>query len=178
MMNKILAASLLACALLSGGRAAADDKGGPPDIAPLFQRGRVEVLAGGGYGVDNGKSYGILELGAGYFIRDGLSAGLTAESWLGSRPQIYDASPFVRYVFLDSSWPYKPYAGVFYRRTSYSSLSAPVDSAGLRGGFVFPLNKRAYLTAGLAYERNFQSAPNVTSSRDALYPELGLEFSF
>ena len=47
-----------------------------------------------------------------------------------------------------------------------------------RGGLVFPLTKRAYLTAGLAFEHDFQSATSVTVSRDTLYPELGLEFTF
>ncbi|MFI5349209.1 MAG: hypothetical protein ACHQ2Z_06680 [Elusimicrobiota bacterium] len=178
-MNR-LAALLLACILLAASAARAEDQAasGGPDIKPLFQRGRFELLAGGGYGETDSRSYLILALGGGYFFHDGLSAGLNGEAWLGSRPQIYDASPYVRYVFLDSTWRYKPYTGVFYRRTSYASGSSPVDSAGARAGFVFPLSNRAYLTAGLAYERDFQAATNVTSSRDFLYPELGLQFSF
>jgi hypothetical protein len=179
MSNRSVLAAVLASALLTGGRAGAEEgKDAPAAIAPLFQRGRVELLAGGGYGVDADRSYLILELGGGYYFRDGLSAGVTGEAWLGSRPQIYNLSPYARFVFLDSSWRYKPYAGVFYRRTSYASMSAPVDSAGLRGGLVFPLTGRAYLTAGLAYERGFRAATNVRTSRDALYPEIGLEFSF
>ncbi|MDD5304498.1 MAG: hypothetical protein PHS14_15485 [Elusimicrobia bacterium] len=170
---------LLACALLAGGRArAAAEKDDGDDLAPHFRRGRVELLAGGGYGVDNSRSYLLLALGGGYYLRDGLSAGLTGEAWLGSRPQIYNVSPYVRYVFLDSSWRRKPYAGVFYRRTSYSSLASPVDSTGVRGGLVFPLTKRAYLTAGLAFEHDFDSTTNLKSSRDVLYPEIGLDFSF
>jgi hypothetical protein len=179
MKSSAPAGLLLACALLGAVPArAADDKGPAADIRPLFQRGRIELIAGGGYGVDDNRSYLILALGGGYYFRDGLSAGLTGEAWLGSRPQIYNASPYVRYVFLDSSWRYKPYAGVFYRRTSYASLSAPLDSAGVRGGLVLPLSGRAYLTGGLAFEHDFQSATNVASSRDALYPEIGLEFTF
>lgn len=178
-MNKrTIAGLLLTCALLPGAAARAAERSGPPDISALFQRGRVEALLGGGYGVYDSRGYLILQLGGGYYLRDGLSAGLTGEGWLGSRPQIYDVSPYVRFVFLDSTWRYKPYAGAFYRRTSYSSLSGPVDSAGVRGGFIFPLNKRAYLTAGLAFEHDFQSAVNVTASRDAIYPEIGLEFTF
>ena len=171
---------IVACILLAAVAARAEDQAGTggPDITALFQRGRVELLAGGGYGETNSRSYLILELGGGYFIRDGLSAGVNSEAWLGSRPQIYDASPYFRYVFIDSKWRYKPYVGAFYRRTSYASGSSPVDSAGTRAGFVFPLSNRAYLTAGLAYERDFQAATNVTSSRDFIYPELGLQFSF
>jgi hypothetical protein len=179
MMKKSISGLLMACALLTGGLArAGGEKDSAPDVSRYFERGRLELLAGGGYGVANSKGYLILALGGGYYFRDGLSAGVTGEAWTGSRPQIYNLSPYVRYVFLDSSWRYKPYAGVFYRRTSYSRLSSPVDSAGARAGWVFPLSRRAYLTAGLAFEHDFQAAPNVTSSRDALYPEIGLEFTF
>jgi hypothetical protein len=176
MKNAVLAGLLLASALLAARPARADEAG--TDLAPLFSRGRIEVLAGGGYGLDDDRSYLILALGGGYYLRDGLSAGVASEAWLGSRPQIYDVSPYARFVFLDSTWRYKPYAGVFYRRTSYASLSGPVDSAGLRGGLVFPLSERAYLTGGLAFEHRFQDATNVTAGRDLLYPELGLEFTF
>ncbi|HXT01301.1 MAG TPA: hypothetical protein VN915_11540 [Elusimicrobiota bacterium] len=171
-MKTILCAALL----LASGLARAQDSAA--DIAPLFQRGRVEVLAGGGYGLDDDRSYLILALGGGYYLRDGLSAGVTGEAWLGSRPQIYNMSPYARCVFLDSPWHYKPYAGVFYRRTSYASLSGPIDSMGLRGGLVFPLSGRAYLTGGLAFEHRFQDSPNVNLDRDLIYPELGLEFTF
>ena len=173
-----VAAVLLASILMIGGPAGAEEGKASAEIAPLFQQGRAELSAGAGYGVDATRSYFILALGGGYYFRDGLSAGATGEAWLGSRPQIYNLSPYARYVFLNSPWRYKPYAGVFYRRTSYASLSAPVDSAGFRGGLVFPLSGRAYLTGGLAYEHDFQSAANVASNRDALYPEFGLEFTF
>lgn len=171
-----LSGLLLVGAALAPGRSRAQDSA--PDVAPLFQRGRIELLAGGGYGLDNDRSYLILALGGGYYVRDGLSLGVVGESWLGSRPQIYNLSPYARFVFLDSTWRYKPYAGVFYRRTSYASLSGPIDSAGLRGGLVFPLSGRAYLTGGLAFEHRFQDATNVTLDRDLLYPELGLQFTF
>ena len=179
-MNKRPAAGLLfACVLFSAGRVRAaveqDDK---PDITPLFQRGRIELSAGGGYGVDNSKSYLILALGGGYYLRDGLSAGLSSEAWLGSQPQIYDVSPQVRYVFLDSTLRYKPYAGVFYRRTFYDRLLSPLDSVGGRAGLVFPLSARAYLTGGAAYEHYFNCSTSIYASCDSVYPEVGLEFAF
>ncbi|MFI5362509.1 MAG: hypothetical protein ACHQ49_11110 [Elusimicrobiota bacterium] len=111
-------------------------------------------------------------------MRDGLSAGLSSEAWLGSRPQIDDVSPQTRYVFLGSSWRYKPYAGLFYRRTFYDLVYSPRDSFGGRGGLVFPLSMRSYLTAGLAYEHYLNCSTNVNSSCDATYPEVGLEFGF
>jgi hypothetical protein len=177
--KRAVAGLLAACALMTGLRArAAEEEGGPIDASRYFKRGSLELLAGAGYGEDNSRSYLITQLGGGYYFRDGLSAGLTVEGWLGSRPQMYNASPYVRYVFLDSPWRYKPYAGIFYRRTSFSSGSAPIDSSGIRGGFVFPLTRRAYLTAGLVYEHDYEDAPLVSSDRDMLYPEIGLEFTF
>jgi len=35
----------------------------------------------------------------GYYLLDGLEAGLDGEAWLGSKPHLYAASPEVRYVF-------------------------------------------------------------------------------
>jgi hypothetical protein len=177
MSKQLIAGLLLACAVLTGGRAWADD--GALDIAPLFQRGRIEISAGGGYGLaTNNKSYLILALGGGYYLRDGLSAGLSSEAWVGSQPQIFDVSPYARYVFLGSSWRYKPYVGLFYRRTFYNHLYTPLDSIGGRAGVVFPLSNRAYATAGAAYEHYFNCSTSVNSNCDTLYPELGLEFSF
>lgn len=171
---------LVACLLLAGGRALSDERAesDAPDIAPLFRRGRLEFSAGGGYGVGDGKSYLILALGGGYYLRDGLSAGLSSEAWLGSQPQAYDVSPQVRYVFLGSSWRYKPYAGIFYRRTFYNRLFSPLDSVGGRAGLVFPLSAQAYLTGGAAYEHYFNCSPSVYAGCDSVYPEVGLEFSF
>jgi hypothetical protein len=178
--RRTIAGLFLAGALLGGAAARADDvrEGAGTDVSRLFQRGVVEFSAGGGYGAYNSESYLLLALGGGYYLRDGLSAGLTGEAWLGSRPQIFDASPYLRYVFLDSAWHYKPYAGIFYRRTGYTHLSPPIDSAGARAGLVFPLSPRAYLTGGLVLEHDFNTSAYVGSDRDMLYPEINLEFSF
>jgi hypothetical protein len=149
-----------------------------PDVAPLMAKGRVEFAAGGGYGADDNRDYLILALGAGYYLQDGLSAGLSGEAWLGSKPQIYDVSPQARCVFLDSSWRYKPYVGAFYRRTFYSSRFSSLDSTGARAGLVFPLSPRAYLTGGAAYEHYYGCSIDDHGHCDLLYPELTLAFAF
>ena len=179
-MTKAIAGLILACAVLAGVRASADDgmESRGPDVTALFQRGRVELSAGGGYGVYNSESYLLLALGGGYYVLDGLSVGVVGEAWLGSQPQIFDVSPQARYIFLDSSWRYKPYVGVFYRRTAYNHLYSPLDSAGGRAGIVYPFTKQAYLTGDLAYEHYFNCSTNVNPQCDIVYPEIGLEFSF
>ena len=154
-----------------------DDQAGQDSYA-YFQRGRIELIAGGGYGSFNNSNYLILLLGGGYYLRDGLSLGLTGEAWVGSQPQFYDVSPQIRYVFLDLPWRFKPYLGTFYRRTFYTHEFGPLDSAGGRTGLVFPLSPRAYLTGGAVYEHYFNCNKNVYTSCDEVYPEIGLEFGF
>ena len=148
------------------------------DAAGLFSPGRVELLAGGGYGSFNNNDYLILLLGANYYLWEGVSAGLTAETWVGSQPQVYDVSPQIRDVLIDVPWKYKPYVGTFYRRTVYNRLFKPLDSVGGRAGLVFPLSSRSYLTAGLAYEHYFACDTSVFSSCDQTYPEVGVAFGF
>jgi hypothetical protein len=180
MRKKLLVGIVMACALLASGRAGAEGevRSGGPDISYLFQRGRIDINAGGGYGLYNNTSYLILALGGGYYVLDGLSLGLTGEAWVGSTPQIFDVSPAARYVFLDSPWTYKPFVGAFYRRTGYSNRYSPVDSVGARAGLVFPLTRQAYLTGDLAYEHYFACSSNINTQCDSVYPEVGLEFSF
>lgn len=185
-MKRVLVAALLVSGLLAAaGGARADDLAGDdssasaaPDVSSFFRRGRFELAAGGGYGIENNLSYLILGVGGGYYLRDGLSAGLSSEAWLGSQPQIYDVSPQLRYVFLGSTWKYKPYAGFFYRRTFYNRLYTPLDSVGARTGLVFPLTPRAYATGGLAFEHYFSCSTNINSSCDLLYPEVTVQFTF
>ncbi len=175
-----LAALILALLWLAAPRARAqeDRSASGPDVRDLFRAGRVELDAGGGLGVFNSNEYLLLLLGGGYFIRDGFSAGATAEAWVGSTPSFGDLSPQVRYVFLDSPWRFKPYAGAFYRRTFYDHTDPAINSAGVRAGLVFPLTPRAYATGGLVYERYFSCQTSVYSSCDQVYPEIGVAFSF
>jgi hypothetical protein len=149
-----------------------------PNAAGLFSRGRTELTVGGGYGTFDNNGYLLLLLGGNYYLRDGVSAGLTTEAWLGSQPQVYDVSPQIRDVLLNVPWTYKPYVGIFYRRTAYSRTFKPLDSIGGRAGLVFPLNSRSYVTAGLAYEHYSACSTAVYSSCDGTYPEVGLAFGF
>ena len=173
-------AAVLACALTAASPARADSgaAAGGADVLDLFRQGRVELDAGGGLGVFNSNEYLLLQLGGAYYLKDGLSAGLMGEAWLGSSPSIGDVSPQVRYIYLDSSWRFKPYVGAFYRRTFYDKLYPALNSSGARAGLVFPLNDRAYATGGLVFEHYFSCDTSIYSSCDQVYPEIGLAFSF
>src|SRR6266436_7481161 len=76
--------------------------------ATVFAQGKSRLSVSGGYGTWNNQDYGIVGLGAGYFLADGLEAGLDGEAWLGSKPHLYSVSPEVRYTFfqMDSFKPY------------------------------------------------------------------------
>jgi|GEM_PF-1512349 len=178
--RRLAAAAALGLWLAARIPARADDDAGAkgPDVSRLFQAGRVELDAGAGLGVFNSNEYLLLLLGGGYYVADGLSAGVTGEAWVGSSPSIGDVSPQVRYVFLDSPWRLKPYVGTFYRRTFYDHYDPAINSAGARAGLVFPLTDRAYATGGLVYEHYFSCQTSVYSSCDQVYPEIGVAFSF
>ena len=144
------------CVLLLGPRAAQAESDG----RDLFRQGRVELQGGAGVGATDNQSYLLLLVGGGYYLCDGLSVGAAGEAWLGSEPEIGDVSPQLRYVFLDLPWRWKPYAGVFYRRTFFSREYLPLDSTGARSGLVVPLGSRSYLTGGLVYESYFHCGAN------------------
>ena len=169
---------VLAAAALSVAARADSGSDDASDSRDLFRKGRLEADVGAGLGVFNNNEYLLLLLGGGYYLRDGLSVGASFETWTGSQPEIGDVSSQVRYVFLDMPWRFKPYAGAFYRRTFYNHVDPPLDSGGVRGGLVFPLNARAYLTGGLVFEHYSHDVTNNDATRDEVYPEIGLSFSF
>ena len=168
-----------ACALLlcASPAHAGSDETSSSGKQDLFRRGSVELEAGAGIGATSSETYLLLLLGGNYYLLDGLSIGAAGEAWLGAQPEIGDVSPQVRYVFLDSPWRFKPYAGTFYRRTFFNHGYSPENSAGARAGLVFPLGARAYLTGGLASESFFGGANSYFTGAE-VYPEIGLAFAF
>lgn len=151
-----------------------DDLGAGSNI---FSQGHTRLSIGGGYGSFHDRDYGIVDVGAGYYILDGLEAGLDGEAWLGSKPHIYSASPQLTYVLpLEFQW--KPYVGGFYRRTFYDSHYKDINSVGGRAGAVGAINEHLYATAGLVYEKLFKCDSTLYTSCSQVYPELGLAFSY
>ena len=150
---------------------------GDPEVGTdLFNAGRMRLSVAGGYGEWNSKSYGVIGLGAGYYLLNGLEAGVDGEAWLGSKPHIYTVSPEMRYILLELG-QFKPYEGGFYKRSLYDDL-VPLDSAGGRVGLITTLSPRTYLSLGLVFEKFFHCDSNVYPTCSQTYPELGLAFSY
>ena len=144
--------------------------------ASVFGQGRAKLSVAAGYGTFDDKNYVILGAGAGYYLFDGLEAGLQGETWMGSRPHISKVSPELTYVFYQGE-QLKPYLGGFYRHTFYDTI-ADLNSAGARAGVVTPWGEHTYVSAGLVYEGYLNCDKTVYSACSLVYPELGISFSF
>ena len=142
----------------------------------LFQQGSTRLSVGGGYGTFNDHGYGIVGLGAGYYVMNGLEAGMDGEAWLGAKPHIYTISPRLTYVLYQGE-QWKPYIGGFYKRTFYDTL-ADLNSAGARAGIISPLNDHLYVSAGLVYESYFHCDKATYTDCSLVYPELGISFAY
>lgn len=95
------------------------------------------------------EDYYIIGLGAGYFVTDGLQAGLDVSFWAGGEPSIYEVTPKLSYVF-DNVSSVKPYLGVFYNRTIIDNFDDS-NSLGYRAGFYSPVGKKSYIGIGAVY---------------------------
>jgi len=149
----------------------------PAADANFFARGRTTLALAGGYGSFNDRSYGVVGLGAGYYVWNGLEAGLDGEAWLGARPHMYSISPRVTYTF-DAIASFHPYGGIFYKRTFYDSGYADINSVGGRAGITTAISARALLNAGLVYEHLYQCDARLYDNCSQVYPELGISFSY
>jgi hypothetical protein len=129
---------------------------------------RLSIAFGGATAFN--RNYTIFGIGGGYFIADGIEAGLDAEEWTGNSPRIQQFSPEVRAVFLRER-SVNPYAGVFYRRTLIEGYR-DLDTAGVRVGGYFQTGRNFYFGAGLAQEFHLNCDRTVYSSCAEIYPEL------
>jgi hypothetical protein len=141
-----------------------------------FQQGSARLSIHFGGATAFNQDYSIFGIGAGYYVADGVEAGLDLESWFGNSPHIEQVSPQMRFV-LATAGPIKPYAGVFYRRTNIEGYR-DLDTAGARGGAYFLAGGNAYLGAGLAGETHINCDRNVYSSCSEVFPELLLAIMF
>ena len=141
------------------------------DTAPHpFSAGSVRLsLALGGATAFN-RDYSVLGMGVGYFVADGVEAGLDAERWFGNSPRIEQVSPQLRVVF-DSEGKFKPYLGAYYRRTHIEDYR-DLDTVGGRAGLYVLAGRNAYLGLGLAQDFHLNCDRTVFASCTETFPEL------
>lgn len=146
------------------------------DIGGMFSKGRTHFTIYGGTGYAFDDNYFVFGLSGSYYMANGLSIGLAAESWSGGEPGILKVTPTISYVFYQAG-NIKPYIGAFYRRTYIDNLP-DLDSAGGRAGIMMSSGRNAYLGVGAVYESYLDCEETVYRSCDDIYPEVSLTFAF
>jgi hypothetical protein len=129
---------------------------------------RLSVAFGGATAFD--RDYSVFGLGFGYFVADGIEAGLDAETWFGNSPHIEQVSPQVR-VVVNRASAIRPYIGAYYRRTHIEGYR-DFDTIGGRAGAFFLAGRNAYFGAGLALDSHLNCDRTVYASCTEIYPEL------
>jgi hypothetical protein len=174
-MNKKLAAITVAAVATFASTPPATAAEATGAVAGTFSKGRTHffITAGNGYAFD--ESYLVLGVGVSYYVIDGLSVGLSLESWTGSDPGMYKVTPSVQYVFYQV--PLKPYVGGFYRR-AYVDGSPDINSVGARAGVYLTAGRNAYLGIGAVYESYLDCNKSVYRSCDDAYPEVSFTIAF
>ena len=167
-MRAITMSALLAVALAATA-AQAQDPG-------AFARGSRRIGLYAGAGTSYGQNYGIAGAGLGYFLADGLEAGLDYELWFGNSPSVNKLTPQLRYVFWKSP-SFKPYLGAFWRHTWLGADYPDYDSVGGRLGVAYRSGNN-YLAVGIVHERYLDN-DNVDFDGDSdTYPEVSFWISF
>ena len=154
----------------------------PPAIAAdaaaagAFGKGRTHFFVTGGSGSAFNETYFVLGVGVSYYLFDGLSAGLSLESWSGSDPGMTKITPSVQYVFTQMQ-QVKPYVGGFYRRTYVDHLP-DINSVGGRAGVYFTAGRNAYIGVGAVYESYVDCNQSTYRSCNETYPEVTFSIAF
>jgi len=145
-------------------------------VAGTFSQGRMHLVVTGGPGYAFDETYFVLGLGVSYYLVDGLSAGLSIESWLGSDPSLNKLTPSLQYVFYQFQLA-KPYVGGFYRRTNIENLP-DLDSVGGRAGVYFEAGRNLYIGIGVVYESYLDCKSSVYRKCDSTYGEVSFTVAF
>jgi len=145
------------------------------DAGP-FAKGRKRIGLYGGYGTSFNRNYGIVGAGFGYYVADGLEAGLDYENWFGTSPSVNKVTPQLRYVLWKAD-PIKPYVGAFWRHTWLGSDWPNYDSWGGRAGIAYRSGGN-YLAIGVVHERYLDNDRLNFSDRSDTYPEVSFWLSF
>lgn len=163
-----LAGALMACVVLAW-----------PGPAPAadFEKGTTNLSVSVGFGSAAGESYYSVGAGIGYWLVNGLGAGVSAETRQGLEPNLTKITPWLEYSF-GLSPTVRPYVGAFYRHASVSGYD-DYETWGYRGGLYFRAARNVWAYAGLVQEEliDCNGQPATVSCADT-YSEAGVVFSF
>lgn len=146
----------------------------PANGAGAFLKGSSNISLIVGSGSAFNQNYTVIGAGFSHYVIDGLSLGVTAETWSGASPSITKYSPHAQYVFQDAQ--IKPYVGAFFRRTSIDGF-VDLDSVGYRAGVYFNTRSDIYMSAGVVHEKYQDCNEAVFISCSDTYPEVVLSFA-
>jgi hypothetical protein len=146
------------------------------NVMTAFRQGSVNMSLVGGNGYAFNESYYIIGVGASYYVVDGLSIRLDAETWRGGDPGIDKVSPSIQYVFYQVP-RLLPYLGAYYRRTYIDELP-DLDSTGGRAGVYIPAGNNVYIGLGGVYETYLDCEETVFISCSDTYPEFSVTVAF
>ncbi len=148
-----------------------------PDPGP-FKQGKIRVGFYGGAGSTLSQTYFIIGAGVGYYVLNGLEAGVDVEGWVLQDPTFWKVTPQVRYVLWQIS-PIRPYVGAFWRKTFVTGdnplIIPDYDSYGGRLGIAYRKGGN-YLAVGAVYEK-FNDYTGL-GDNDVWYPEIAFWLSF
>ena len=141
-----------------------------------FSQGQTHLSLVGGSGYAFNNSYFVLGAGASYYVLDGLSLGLHAETWNGGNPGIRKVTPSIQYVFYQVP-SFQPYLGAYYRRTYIDNLP-DIDSAAGRAGIYIRSGNNLYIGIGGVYESYLNCDETLYIKCTDSYPEFSITVAF
>jgi hypothetical protein len=146
----------------------------PGYTAGVFLKGgsNISLIVGSGRAFND--NYTVIGAGYNYYILDGLSLGLRAETWTGGSPSINKYSPQMQYVFQVATL--QPYMGAFYRKTIIDGFD-DLDSVGYRAGLYFDTKSNVYLSVGVVAEEYQDCIESIYVSCSDTYPEIVLSIA-
>ena len=121
------------------------------------------------------EDYIILGAGIGYYIADGLEAGVDVDVWMGGDPSIYEVTPKVTYVY-DNDSKFKPYLGVFYNRTLIEGLDDS-DAMGYRAGVYMSAGRNMHVGLGVVNTELQDCTDSIFVDCSESRTEVSLTFS-
>jgi len=143
--------------------------------ADSFDKGKTTASIAIGSGNFFGENYLIIGGGVGYYLMNGVEAGLDVDIWTGGEPSIYEVTPKLSYVY-DNPSRLKPYLGVFFNRT-YIENQEDSDAIGYRAGVYMPTGNRAHIGIGFVYKELQDCTETIFYDCSDSYTEVSLIFS-